>query len=160
MITFFIKDTSTPTQYNTLRFLTALCAGFAGGFFTGEALFRFDQHMADDTKLAISGTAGCALFFVVWFTYSKRKEPPPTDRIVLSIPSGWTFEQAARGIVKVAGGIVHFDGFQPEYLAVKLLATEIDAPTARDALLNLRHQSDKLPGYRVDYINGVFHISV
>jgi hypothetical protein len=40
MITYLRRDTSTANQHNTLRFLTALCSGFAGGFFTGDALFR------------------------------------------------------------------------------------------------------------------------
>jgi hypothetical protein len=158
MITYFVKDTSSPTQYNTLRVLTALCVGFAGGFFTGDALFRWDQQMADGAKVAISGTAGCALFFAVWFTYPKRAEPPPPDRIVLSIPEGWTFEQAARGIVQAARGSVHFDGFQPKQLATKLPATDVDAPTPRDALAQLRYQSAKLPEYRVELEKGVFHI--
>ena len=47
MITFLKKYTASPSQYNTLRLLQALCAGFAGGFFTGDALFRWDQQMAD-----------------------------------------------------------------------------------------------------------------
>jgi len=36
MITFLKRDTSSPNQHNTLRFLSSLCAGFAGGFFTGD----------------------------------------------------------------------------------------------------------------------------
>lgn len=158
MITFFIRDTSSPNQFVTLRFLTALCAGFAGGFFTGDALFRIEQQMDNGVKLALSGTAGCALFFAVWFRYPPRVEPPLKDRIILSIPEGWTFEQAALGIVKAARGITHFEGFEPDQLRVQLPATEIDAPTAHDALAQLRYRSSKLPAYRVDFENGVFHI--
>ena len=77
MLTFFIKDSSSATQYNTLRFLTSLCSGFAGAFFTGEALFRLDQTLPAGGKIAVSGTAGCALFFVLWFTYPKRTESSP-----------------------------------------------------------------------------------
>jgi hypothetical protein len=160
MITFFVKDTSSATQYKTLRFLTALCAGFAGGFLTGEALFHLDQQIGGGTKLVISGTAGCALFFAVWFTYGPRSEPPPPDRIVLSIPEGWTFEQAARGIVEVARGIVTFDGFQPLQLATKLPTTNIDAPTVVSALTQLRYQSTGLPAYSVVVEDGVFHLRV
>lgn len=60
------KDASHPT----VKFLTALCAGFAGGFFTGEALISING-IAGSTKFAISGTAGMALFFTIWFFYPK-----------------------------------------------------------------------------------------
>jgi hypothetical protein len=160
MITFFVKDTSSPTQYKTLRFLTSLCAGFAGGFFTGDALFRLEQQMTGGVKLAISGTAGCALFFTVWFTYGKRTESPPKDHVVLSIGDGWTFEQAARAIVKAARSVVHFDGFSSPQLATKLPATDIDAPTAQDALNHLRYQSTELPPYEVRFEKGAFHLCV
>jgi hypothetical protein len=72
MITYFVKDRSSPTQYNTLRFLTALCGGFAGGFLAGEALFSLQKEMSSGAKLAISGTAGFALMFTIWFTYPKK----------------------------------------------------------------------------------------
>lgn len=158
MITYFVKDTSSPGQYNTLRFLTALCAGFAGGFFTGEALFRLDQQMADGARLAISGTAGTALFFTIWFTYGTRKEPPPPDRVRVSIPAGWTFEQAARAIVNGTGGAIDFDGLGTQQLATPLPAAEIDAPSPRVALSNLRYHAAALPPYRVEVEDGVFHL--
>lgn len=57
-------------NHATVKFLTALCAGFAGGFFTGEALLSING-MAGGTKFGISGTAGMALFFAVWFFHPK-----------------------------------------------------------------------------------------
>jgi hypothetical protein len=77
---------------------------------------------------------------------------------VFSIPAGWTFEQAARGIVKAARGIIHFEGIQETHLATKLPATDIEAPTARDALDQLRYQSELLPPYSVELDKGVYHI--
>ena len=158
MITFFVKDTSSPTQYNTLRFLTSLCGGFAGGFLAGEALFSLSKEMAGGVRLAISGTTGFALMFTVWFTYPKRHKERLEDRIQLSIPQGWTFEHAARSIVSAARGVAHFDGFQQAQLHAVLPATDIDAPNARDALAPLRYQSDLLPDYRIDVERGVYHI--
>lgn len=158
MLTFFIKDAASATQYNTLHFLTALCAGFAGGFFTGEALFRFDQTLPDGGKFAVSGTAGCALFFVLWFTYPKRTEPPPPDHVKLSVGGGWTFEQAVRAIIRAARATVHFEGFTAKQLGAKLPAIDINAPTPRDALDQLRYHSNQLPAYEVDLKNGVYCI--
>ena len=158
MITFFVKDKSSPTQYKTLRFLTALCGGFAGGLMLGEASFAFNKELSDGAKLAISGTAGIAIFFTVWFTYGKREQNPLEDRIQISIPQGWTFELAARSIVRSAQAIVHFEGFEPEQLQLVLPATDIDAPNAKRALAQLRYTSGNLPDYRIDIVEGVYHI--
>lgn len=158
MITFFIKDTSSPTQYITLHFLTALCGGFAGGFLMGEALFSLQKEMADGAKIAISGTAGFAMFFTVWFTYPKRKREPLKDIIQLSIPEGWSFEQAARAIVKVARSIINIDGFSSDQLAIALSSADIKSPGVKEALLQLKYLSNKLPAYQVTLENGVYHI--
>ncbi len=158
MITFLRKDTASANQWKNMRILSALCAGFAGGFLTGDAIFRLDQEMPGGVKFAISGTAGIALFFTVWFTYGRVTPPPLKDHVVLSILDGWTFEQAARQIVKAADGIIHFEGFRPDQLAAPLPATNLDAPTTEVALANLRYQSSVLPEYRVEQVHGVFHI--
>jgi hypothetical protein len=85
-------------------------------------------------------------------------ESATVNHLALSIPEGWTFEQAVRAIVKAARGIAHFEGFQQRQLATKLPATDIDAPTPRDALAQLRYQCDQLPDYRVELENNVYHI--
>jgi hypothetical protein len=164
MLAYFVKDKASPNQYNILRFLTALCAGFAGGFLAGEALFHLDATIAGGAKIALSGTAGCALFFSIWFTYPKQPDPTPplplADRCALSIPDGWTFEQAVRAIVKAARAAVVFEGFQAAQVEAKLTAGNIDAPSARDALEQLKYQSTALPPYTVDLKKGVYHIQV
>src|SRR5437764_12203665 len=58
MITYLRRDTSTANQHNILRFLTALCGGFAGGFLTGDALFRFEEQWSSGAKMGDSGRAG------------------------------------------------------------------------------------------------------
>jgi hypothetical protein len=159
MITYFRRDTSTRNQHKTLRFLTSLCAGFAGGFFTGDALFHYEQQLSSGAKLGISGTAGFALFFVVWFTFGDWEVPPPPNRFRLSIPDGLTFEQAARVIVESAHGNPDFQGFKDGQLSVKMRASEIDAIDAQGALTKLRYLAhDGFPDYRVDVDDGVFHI--
>ena len=107
----------------------------------------------------MSGTAGFALFFVVWFTFGKWGGPPPPNRFRVSIPEGWTFEQTARVIVQSARGSPDFRGFQASQLAVKMHASDIDADDAQGALSKLRYSAyDGLPNYRVDLDDGVFHI--
>jgi hypothetical protein len=162
MITYLKRDTSSANQHNTLRFLTALCSGFAGAFFTGDALFRLDQQLTSGAKIGVSGTAGFALFFVVWFTYGKWSPsalPSPPDRFRLSIPEGWTFEQSVRVVAQTARGNVEFHGFQKEQLSVKMRATDLDGSDAQDALTKLWYAAyDGLPKYRVDLDRGVYHI--
>jgi len=159
MFTFLRKDTATANQYRTLRFLSALCAGFAGGFLAGEALFRLDSPLGGGGRLVVSGTAGCALFFTIWFTYGKPAEAPRArDQVAVSIPAGWTFEEAARAIAQSAKAVVDFSGFTPPQLAVALPATELQSPTPQVALANLRYHSPQLPAYTVEFEHGVYRL--
>ncbi|CAH1044901.1 hypothetical protein [Halomonas sp. TD01] len=158
IITFFVKDTSSPAQYNTLRFLTALCGGFAGGFLAGEALFSLQKEYLSGAKLGVSGTAGFAIFFAVWFTYPKRHREQLEDNLRLSIPEGWTFEQAALAIGKATRRELNLRGIKPEHRSTKLHAIEINASDAGKALEQLRYSSNALPDYRVELDGGVYHL--
>jgi hypothetical protein len=162
MVAYFTRDTSTANQHKILRFLTSLCSGFAGGFFTGDALFKFEQQLSSGAKMGVSGTAGFALFFFVWLTYggwSRPEPPPPPDRFRASIPEGLTFEQAVRVVVQAARGNVVFEGFQEKELKVKLRAVELDGRDAAEALTKLRYGAyEKLPDYKVNLAAGVFRI--
>jgi hypothetical protein len=161
MIAYFTKDRSTPNQQKILRLLSALCSGFAGGFFTGSALFQLEQQLPSGAKLLISGTAGFALFLVVLYTWKVQPEPapPPPNRVIASFPEGFfTFEAAARAIVS-GRGVVDFQGFQPGQLAIKLHAIDLDEATMQAALTKLGYGAyDRFPEYRVDVEGGVFHI--
>ncbi|HXO21781.1 MAG TPA: hypothetical protein VOA87_17850 [Thermoanaerobaculia bacterium] len=146
-----------------LRFLTALCAGFAGGFFAGEALFRYQQKLGSGTNIFLSGTAGFALFFLVWLTYARKPhvtapDPLPDETVKFSIPNGWTFEQAARAITNAAQRTIYFDGFDQAQLATKLSEIDIEAPTVREALGQLKYRSSALPTYQVTMDKGVYHL--
>jgi hypothetical protein len=160
IVTFFIKDSSSPTQYNTLHFLTALCAGFAGGFLTGDALFKLDTTMGNGAKLAISGTAGCALFFTIWFTYPKRTQPKPKNAFNLVIPAGWTFKAAVDRIVKAAQGVYELKGFTDAQLSLVLEAGEIKTPSAVDAIKRLRFLNRDIPEYNVTVSEDIYKIEI
>src|SRR5438034_10702843 len=76
MVAFFKAGTLSDGQQKILRFFCSLCAGFAGALITGEALFRLTTDIGRAGNLAVSGTAGAALFFAVWFTYGKTLTLP------------------------------------------------------------------------------------
>jgi hypothetical protein len=78
----------------------------------------------------------------------------------VSIPEGWTFEQAARVVIMAAAGVAEFQGFRQQELAVKMREVDLDESNARDALTKLQYAAyDGLPKYRVESKDGVFRIS-
>lgn len=64
-VAFFTKERLSDGQRQILRFLCALCAGFSSALITGDALFKLDTGWGETSKLAVSETAGAALFFTV-----------------------------------------------------------------------------------------------
>lgn len=127
---FFLKGKLEPSQYNTLHFLTALCAGFAGGFLTGDALVKIDGTMTNGLKFGISGTAGFALFFLIWLTYPKRTPPPLKDAFNFSIPVGWTFMQAIQAIAQTQNSVTSFVNFTETELGLILNEYELHEKSA------------------------------
>jgi len=67
-----------------------------GTFITGDALFTMTGQNSV-YSYSLSGTAGCALFFVVWFFFPKVPDRFP-DGYSMHIPSGRTFQQAVEAI--------------------------------------------------------------
>ncbi|HVI43416.1 MAG TPA: hypothetical protein VM802_01035 [Chitinophaga sp.] len=157
MKAFFAKDPPNENQAPILRLFIALAAGFAGGFLTGDALFRLDSSMGNGTKLLVSGTAGAALFFTAWFTAKSKLQPPP-DGFSFSVASGWTFEQAVAGIARSASELSEITGFTPEQRAAVLESRELTCRTPKEAIEKLRYLNPALPQYSVDYTNGVYSI--
>ncbi|WP_445402026.1 hypothetical protein [Zobellella sp. An-6] len=160
MITFFIKDTSSATQYKTLRFLTSFCGGVAGIFFAGEALISYSKGMADGTKLTLSGTAGFAVFFILWLTYGHRPDDNAPPNIKMSFPAGWTFEQCAKAIGKSQNSPITFSSFSQEQLDFKLPQMDINAEDINQALNQLKHYIDGTFSYTILQNDGVYTIKV
>jgi hypothetical protein len=114
----------------TLKFFTALSAGFSGGFFTGNALFKYQQQIGG-TNIAISGAAGCALFFTVWLIYPKVFKL--ADAIAVDVPAGWTF----RGTVEtVARTPCEHVNFRADELQAVTRAAKVSAATVQGAILH------------------------
>jgi predicted PurR-regulated permease PerM len=135
IISFFLTPKLTNDQRATLKFLTALCAGFAGGFLTGSALF--EMHMTKGaTTFSISGAAGCALFFTVWFFYPKIFTLGPG--FAFSIPANWSFKDSAEQIAQSQSAVVDWQGFKKEELDSPMQTRALSGRTAKDALLQLR----------------------
>ena len=111
-------------QWQILRFLLALCAGFAGGLITGEALFKIVQKWGVQNEFAASGTAGFALFLTVWFTF-RFVAGRPGDDFAFSLPEGWTFEAAASALARHDGSIVELSAFTPDEQNVQLNSAEL-----------------------------------
>jgi hypothetical protein len=71
IVAFFRSKVLDAGQWAIMRLLGALCAAFAAAFFTGDALFKLTKSLGG-TELSISGAAGFALFFTVWFFFPKK----------------------------------------------------------------------------------------
>jgi hypothetical protein len=78
MVTYYapITGSISPAAYNNLRFLTSLCAGFAGALITGEVFLHWEQQLPGGAKVGLSAAAGAALLALVWLTYPRPPKPP------------------------------------------------------------------------------------
>ncbi len=160
MLAFFLKDRLSDAQRSILRFVCALCAGFAGFFMTGEALFRLATRLGNGTNLVVSGSAGAALFFAIWFTYD-RGRPTPPDGINIRIPSQWSFQRTALARAQQDGAVVEFEGFQAEELSALLEPQELRSATVGEALLALRLLAGTpIRQYRVEHRAPVYVLTV
>ncbi len=132
---FFFAPKLTDDQRGTLKFLSALCAGFSGGFLTGGALFEAHKT-AGTTTFGISGTAGCALFLVVWFFYPRVFRL--NDGFEFSIPAAWKFRDTVDGMTKSTGSVSEMLGFTTQELNAPIRSRTISAKSLSEAILQLR----------------------
>src|SRR5688500_764038 len=79
MYAFFKAPNMTPQQFAIIKFLAALCAAGAGALITGEALFRAEVSMGQTQKYLFTGTAGFALFGLVWLIFPKYSAASAPD---------------------------------------------------------------------------------
>jgi hypothetical protein len=135
MLSFFLSPQLTNDQRATLKFLTALCAGLAGGFITGGSLFE-GSWTTPSSKIALSGTAGFALFFLVWMSYPKVFAIP--DAVAFSIPAGWTFRDTADAVLANEKAVADYRGFTAAELSAGLKPNRLETKTTTEALMSLR----------------------
>jgi hypothetical protein len=140
LVAFLIYSVIVPPKTNnttraTIQFLTALCAGFAGGFFTGDALFSLKGKMGG-SEYAISGAAGCALFFTVWFFYPRVF--PLANAFEFSIPKGWNFRSTTDKMAETISFVIDFQGFTDAELNAAVQERKVSTETVRAAIERVR----------------------
>lgn len=141
----------------TLKYLTALSAGFSGGFLTGDALFKYHQQIGG-ADIAISGTAGCALFFTVLLLHDTVLRLDPG--VAVDVPAGWTF----RGTVEtVAGAACEYINFRPEELQTPTRAAKLNAKTPEGLILQVRlitAADNAVRPYKVQKQDGAYRLTI
>lgn len=137
IVAFFKAPDMTSSQFTILRVLSTFCAAFAGAIITGEALFRM-EGASGGMRYLVSGTAGFAFAFAIWFFFPKHSPPKPPDRFRASLPKGWTFQHAVKTFAQRDNAVVDFDGFTPDELQAKLSEANIDTKTVAEAISRLR----------------------
>jgi hypothetical protein len=137
VVAFFRRGKLEAHQWALLRFLLALCAGFAGGLISGEALFKLVQNWGVNNQMAVSGTAGFALFFTVWFTFPQLAGRP-VDDYAFSLPDGWTFQDAATEIARQDQAVTDLSVFNAAELIANLKAGELRTKNVINALVSLQ----------------------
>lgn len=141
IVAFFKAKTLTADQRSILKFLAALCAGFAGALITGDALFRLQGNLGASTNVAVSGTAGAALFFTVWFFFPKVSGFP--DAFHFSVPQGWTFRHTVLVLAQQEGAVPDYDGLTQDELDTVLTAGHLRTTDVTSAIRNLRSFATK-----------------
>jgi hypothetical protein len=162
IVAFFKAPNMTSAQYTIIKFLAALCAGGAGALITGEALFRADVSIGATQKYLFSGTAGFALFGLVWLIFPKYSAPPPPNSFNVSLPKGLTFQSAVKKFAELDNNsFADFDGFRDNELKAKLESRQIKAKTAGEAIRMLRSATiapNAVRKYEVSYEDSTYHL--
>lgn len=136
LVVFLIVSIYFPPKDNvgrvTVQFLTALCGGFSGGFFTGDALIKYEQNFGK-ANIALSGGLGFALFFFIWLMYPRVFQLK--DGEALNVPDGWTFRHTVETVAQVP---CEFLEFRDDELQATTRAGNLSGDSVEDALLQVR----------------------
>jgi hypothetical protein len=163
MVAFFAAKDLTPGQRLILRIMSSLCGAIAGALVSGEAFFNLSREVPGG-KLTVSGTAGFAILFVIWFFFPKEPTTPTfPNGFNSSIPNGWTFQDAADTFAKNDLAVITYEGFSAQELASPLKAWTFKTRTPREALERLGSITDP-PGairkYRAFYRNSAYTLKI
>jgi hypothetical protein len=160
IVSFFVTPRLTDDQRKTIKFLTALCAGVSGGFISGASVF--DAAWTTPTsRIALSGTAGFALFFAVFVFYNKVFIPD--DAIEFEIPSGSTFRQAADAAAQLSSVVLDYQGLNASELSSEMASGHISCRTLGElfSMLRLRtRKSGSMRDYTVTNTGNIYKLTV
>jgi hypothetical protein len=140
IISYFVDLKQNNTRRSILQFLASLTAAFAGGFISGNSIF--DSNWTTPTsRIALSGTAGFAIFFAVWFGYQKMFPPPgltAENSLPIDIPKEWSFKDLVDTVAGKDKSAVDYQGFTPEELNTKLKSQTLHGESYIELILAAR----------------------
>ena len=164
MYAFFKAPNMTQQQFAIIKILAALCAAGAGALITGEALFKAEVSMGETQKYLFTGTAGFALFGLVWLIFPKYSAPSAPDSFSVSLPEGWTFRHAVEKFAELdKNAFADFEGFSDDELNAELKSRQIATKTAKDAIRLLRSATvvaNAVRKYDVIYKDSTYHLRI
>jgi hypothetical protein len=157
MIAFFAAKNLTDGQRLILRIMSALCGAIAGVLISGEALLNFSRTVPGG-KLTVSGTAGFAVFFAIWFFFPKGGGTLPPG-FNFSVKKGWSFRDASDTLAKSLKTTVEYEDFTDQQLNAPLRAWDLEAKTPKEAferLGSIAENTKAVGKYGVIFKNSVY----
>ncbi|MCG2593001.1 hypothetical protein LZ009_09430 [Ramlibacter sp. XY19] len=161
-------STRAPTQlrYDIVHYVCSLGAGASGAFFTGAALLSADVTFGPGSKLAFQGTAGVALFGLVFLLFrSRAPSPSGNGGSVVSIGTQTPFEQVAQAIASEAGATIDLSSLSATERAVVPASENLLCGTFQQAKQSLARLGQLVPkgavrAYRVDLDEAAKHFTL
>ena len=148
MIAYFVKPASEEQSSKILRFLAAVCSGFAAGFWVGTALLNI-EGMVGGVKVTLSATAGFAMAIIVWLSWDRTIQPQKNTKFNFSTDIESTFEDLVRSLVATKLGSVGFENFSSDELASKIAPVKLSGGSLEDVLRLLPSRFPKIPAYDI-----------
>jgi hypothetical protein len=161
IIAFFKAKDLTNSQYVILRVLCSFCGGFAGALIAGSVLFNMEGTAGDGLKYTITGTAGFALFLVIWFFFPTVTKLTEGNNI--SVPANTTFKQMVEILVISENEIADYIGFTAEELQAPLQSRKLNAKDTKDSISRLRQitvNDNAIRPYDVEHSNSAYTLKI
>ena len=159
MAAFFVRDLP-PQSYTILRVFSALAAALAGSLIAGQAVVQASSGAPQGTQWAVSGSAGFALFILIWMWFPERHAGGAGSR-VLTVPGG-PFAETVDALVEAEGAVARFEGFTDAEYGIHLRSRKLTVRDLSHALELLRDlaPNGKLRHYDVSYNDAVYLLRV
>lgn len=154
---FFTTVSLQPLHYDIIHFVCSFCAGAAGAFFTGAAILSADVPLGGGGKLAFQGSAGVALFALVFFVFRLKKGANQDAAVGAKVAIGTEnpFSQVANALADEAGATIDMSVLSVDEKAVVPRSAELRCGNLQQAHQSLIRLGELVsPGsvrpYRVD----------
>ena len=144
---FFSDKVHQPLHYDIIHFICSFCAGAAGAFFTGAAILSADVPMGGSGKLVFQGTAGVALFALVFLIFRFKKstalDAPGSARV--AIGTATPFSQVALALADEAGASIDISAFTAQEKSAIPKPEELRCGTLQQARQSLVRLGELMP---------------